>query len=76
MTAGVVPAVDLMIVDTKSDPGAWERDWDMRTHTVTEYQIEVRDLRERIRAYLGEIADLKAQLREEQARNSEWVREP
>lgn len=63
-------------VDTESDAGAWERDWDMRSHTVTEYQVEVRDLRARIRAYLGEIAELKAQLQEERARNSEWVREP
>jgi len=63
-------------VDTSSEPGAWERDWDSRSHTVSEYQHEIRDLRYRIRAYLAEIADLKAQLREEQARNSEWVREP
>lgn len=66
----------MLIVDTESDPGSWEREWDGRTHTVTEYQIEIRDLRQRIRSYIREISDLKAQLQEEQARNSEWVREP
>lgn len=62
--------------DTESPPGSWEREWDARAHTVSEYQHEIRDLRDRIRGYLAEIADLKAQLHEEQARNNEWIREP
>jgi len=62
--------------DIESPPGSWEREWDARAHTVSEYQREIRDLRDRIRGYLAEIADLKAQLHEEQARNNEWIREP
>jgi predicted RNase H-like nuclease (RuvC/YqgF family) len=63
-------------VDTSSEPGAWEREWDSRVHTVSEYQREIRDMRDRIRTYLSEIARLRDELREEQSRNSEWVREP
>lgn len=63
-------------VDTSSEPGAWEREWDSRVHTVSEYQREIRDMRDRIRTYLLEIARLRDELREEQSRNSEWVREP
>jgi predicted RNase H-like nuclease (RuvC/YqgF family) len=62
--------------DIESPPGSWEREWDARAHTVSEYQREIRDLRDRIRGYLAEIADLNAQLHEEQARNNEWIREP
>ena len=65
-----------MMVDKESEAGAWEREWDARSHTVSEYQHEIRDLRERIKYYVSRIKDLEEQLRDEQARNSEWVREP
>jgi cell division septum initiation protein DivIVA len=48
-----------MTVDNISPAGAWEREWDMRSHSVTEYQTEIRELRTRIRAYLKRIEELE-----------------
>ena len=48
-----------MIFDRESPPGAWEREWDMRSHTTTEYQAEINELRTRIRAYLKRIEELE-----------------
>ena len=48
-----------MIFDRESPPGAWEREWDMRPHTITEYQVEISELRGRIRSYLKCIEELE-----------------
>lgn len=48
-----------MTIDNESPPGAWEREWDMRSHTTTEYQAEINELRTRIRAYLKRIEELE-----------------
>ena len=48
-----------MPVDNESEPGAWEREWDMRPHTTAEYQSEIGELRVRIRAYLRRIEELE-----------------
>ena len=48
-----------MTVDNISPAGAWEREWDMRPHSVTEYQTEISELRTRIRAYLKRIEELE-----------------
>lgn len=42
----------------------WDEHWDSMTHTATEYQREIRSLRERITAYLKDIEDLKAERHE------------
>lgn len=65
-----------MIIDKESEPGAWEREWDRQSHSVTEYQREIRELRARIRAYVSRITELETALHEEQSRNNEWIREP
>ena len=49
----------MTIVDNESPPGAWEREWDMRSHTTTEYQSEINEMRTRIRAYLRRIEELE-----------------
>lgn len=48
-----------MSVDNESPPGSWEREWDMRPHSTTEYQIEINDLRARIKSYLKRIEELE-----------------
>lgn len=48
-----------MIFDRESPPGAWEREWDRRSHTTTEYQVEISELRDRIRSYLKHIKELE-----------------
>lgn len=48
-----------MTIDNISPAGAWEREWDMRSHTPKEYQAEIADLRMRIRAYLKRIDELE-----------------
>ena len=45
--------------------------WDSMTHSATEYREEVRSLRERIRAYLKEIDELKT---EKHAITVDWIR--
>lgn len=65
-----------MMIDRESEPGAWEREWDRQSHSVTEYQREIRELRARIRAYVSRITELEIALHEERSRNNEWIREP
>lgn len=66
-----------MIIDNISPPGAYERDWDSRSHTETEYRQEIREMRERIRGYVKEIKLLQDEivLLREQLHN-QTVREP
>jgi hypothetical protein len=32
------------VIDTQSEAGAWQRDWDSRHHTSTEYQQRIHEL--------------------------------
>lgn len=49
-----------MTTDTESPSGSWEREWDARPHSTDELRKEIASLRERIRSYVGEIEELKA----------------
>ena len=46
-----------MAIDRDSPPGSWEREWDATAHSISEYQREIRELRERIRSYLKDIEE-------------------
>lgn len=48
-----------MTIDKDSPPGAWEREWDRKSHTTSEYQTEISELRSRIREYLKRIDELE-----------------
>lgn len=43
------------MIDKDSPAGSWEREWDAKSHTVIEYQKEIRELRDRIKGYLKDI---------------------
>jgi len=64
------------MIDKESPPGAWQTEWDRRFHTVTEYRQEIRELRDRIAAYLREIDALKAENEKLRESNERWVMEP
>jgi predicted nucleic acid-binding Zn-ribbon protein len=51
-----------MTIDNESPAGAWQKEWDARAHTESEYRAEIRDMRDRIKMYLKEIDDLKAEI--------------
>jgi hypothetical protein len=51
-----------MSTDNESPPGAWQREWDARSHSDSEYRAEIRDMRDRIATYLKEIDELKAEI--------------
>lgn len=66
-----------MLVDNESPPGSWEKEWDSKSHTISEYQKEIRDLRDRIRAYMREIESLNRTIEsmgEELALNDKYWR--
>lgn len=57
-----------MVVDKDSPPGSWEREWDAMSHSPSEYQREIRELRDRIKGYLKDIEmrdQVIAELRDE-----------
>jgi regulator of replication initiation timing len=64
------------MIDRLSPAGSWEREWDARSHTASEYRDEIAGMRQRIQEYLAEIAALKAENAELRARECAWVREP
>ena len=51
-----------MIIDNISPPGSYDREWDARSHTETEYRQEIREMRERIRGYVKEIKALQDEI--------------
>lgn len=65
-----------MNTDNISPPGAWQAEWDKRSHTSAEYQQEIRELRERIVYYISYITKLEDALETERARSNDWNREP
>ena len=65
-----------MQIDRESPPGAWQRDWDSRSHTETEYRQEIREMRERIKWYVNRIDELESEVRELRSNDARWVQEP
>jgi hypothetical protein len=65
-----------MQIDRESPPGAWQREWDARSHTETEYRQEIREMRERIRWYVRRIEELEAEVKQLRAQDARWVQEP
>lgn len=51
-----------MTIDNDSPAGAWQKEWDARSHTDAEFRAEIRELRDRIAMYLKEIDELKAEI--------------
>lgn len=49
----------------------WDETWDSMSHTSAEYRVEIRDLRNRVTAYIREIEELKTQLH---AANMDWIK--
>jgi uncharacterized coiled-coil DUF342 family protein len=54
----------------------WDREWDRMSHTISEYQQEIREMRERIRWYVNRIEQLESEVRELKKTDSRWVQEP
>jgi hypothetical protein len=65
-----------MQIDRESPPGAWQREWDARSHTETEYRQEIREMRERILWYVRRIEELEAEVKQLRAQDARWVQEP
>ena len=65
-----------MQIDRESPPGAWQRDWDSRSHTETEYRQEICEMRERIKWYVKRIDELESEVRELRSNDARWVQEP
>jgi len=49
------------VIDKESQPGAWQTEWDRRSHTASEYREEIYDLRDRIESYLRRIKELESE---------------
>jgi uncharacterized coiled-coil DUF342 family protein len=62
-----------MVVHEEDD---WDREWDRMSHTISEYQQEIREMRERIRWYVGRIEELEAEVKQLRAQDARWVQEP
>jgi uncharacterized coiled-coil DUF342 family protein len=54
----------------------WDREWDRMSHTISEYQQEIREMRERIRWYVNLIEQLESEVRDLKKTDSRWVQEP
>jgi trehalose-6-phosphatase len=63
-------------IDRESPPGAWQRDWDARSHTETEYRQEIREMRERTQYYVRRIDGLETEIKQLKAQDARWVQEP
>ena len=59
-----------------TEDDAWDREWDRMSHTISEYQQEIREMRERIRWYVNRIEQLESEVRELKKTDSRWVQEP
>jgi len=59
-----------------TEDDAWDREWDRMSHTISEYQQEIREMRERIREYVNLIEQLESEVRELKKTDSRWVQEP
>jgi len=45
------------------EPDMFDAEWDSRVHTVSEYQREVRELRERCWRYVKELEELRERVK-------------
>lgn len=54
----------------------WVVEWDRMSHTISEYQHEIREMRERIRWYVKRIDELETEVKQLKATDSRWVQEP
>jgi len=59
-----------------TEDDAWDREWDRMSHTISEYQQEIREMRDRIREYVNRIEQLESEVRELKKTDSRWVQEP
>jgi uncharacterized coiled-coil DUF342 family protein len=55
---------------------AWDREWDRMSHTISEYQQQIREMRERIRWYVSRIEQLEAEVKQLRVQDARWVQEP
>ena len=65
-----------MVIDTTSPPGSWQRELDFKLTRPDQLRTEIYEQRRRIAEYLREIEQLRARVRELEAREAGWVREP
>jgi uncharacterized coiled-coil DUF342 family protein len=54
----------------------WDREWDRMSHTIPEYQKEIREMRDRIRWYVSRIEELETEVRQLKSTDARWVQEP
>jgi hypothetical protein len=54
----------------------WDKEWDRTSHTVSEYQREIREMRERLIWYVARISALETEIREMRNSDARWVQEP
>lgn len=54
----------------------WVVEWDRMSHTISEYQQEIREMRERIRWYVKRIDELETEVKQLKATDARWVQEP
>jgi uncharacterized coiled-coil DUF342 family protein len=54
----------------------WDREWDRMSHTISEYQKEIREMRERIRWYVSRIEELETEVKQLKSTDARWVQEP
>jgi len=59
-----------------TEDDAWDREWDRMSHTISEYQQEIREMRERIRWYVNRIEELETEVRQLKSTDARWVQEP
>ena len=60
----------------KTTDDDWDREWDRMSHTISEYQQEIREMRERIRWYVSRIEELETEVKQLKSTDARWVQEP
>ncbi len=53
----------------------WDREWDRMSHAISEYQKEIREMRERIRWYVSRIEELETEVKQLKSTDARWVQE-
>jgi hypothetical protein len=65
-----------VVIDTSSPPGSWQREIDFKMTRPDQLRAEIYDQRRRIAEYVREIEQLRARVRELEAREAAWCKEP
>jgi len=60
----------------KNTDDDWDREWDRMSHTISEYQQQIREMRERIRWYVSRIEELENEVKQLKSTDARWVQEP